>query len=103
MPASVGLPFPRFMYPKSAKFSYINVGGMVSMGFGDGIVDMSRADVPGFEFGDRVYKPSMRGYFAMAAWRGGYLLKQLSYRNMMLIPMYWFKSIIFGRDISNGY
>lgn len=103
VPAPVGLPFPRFMYPNSAKFSYINVGGMVSMGFGDGIVDMSRADVPGFEFGDRVYKPSMRGYFAMAAWRGGYLLKQLSYRNMMLIPMYWFKSIIFGRDISNGY
>jgi NADH dehydrogenase/NADH:ubiquinone reductase (non-electrogenic) len=25
---------------------------------------------------------------------------QLSWSNMMLVPMYWFKSLVFGRDIS---
>ena len=44
--------------------------------------------------------PTFTGFLAMLAWRGGYLSKQLSWSNMMLIPMYWFKAAVFGRDIS---
>ena len=33
---------------------------------------------------------------------GRYLSKQLSWTNMMLVPMYWFKSMVFGRDIGNS-
>ena len=93
--APVGNPFPRRMYPKSASFKYVNVGGMVSMGFGDGIVDLGKADVP-----KKVAQRSLRGFLAMVAWRGGYLTKQLSWRNLFIIPVQWTKSIIFGRDIS---
>ena len=34
------------------------------------------------------------------SWRGAYLSKQVSVTNMILIPMYWFKALLFGRDIS---
>eukprot|EP00965_Chrysotila_dentata_P157493 5202975-Pleurochrysis_carterae.AAC.4 len=37
---------------------------------------------------------------AMFMWRGGYLSKQLSWTNMILVPMFWMKSMVFGRDIS---
>ena len=37
---------------------------------------------------------------AILAWRGAYWTKQLSWANMLLIPMYWFKAAVFGRDIS---
>ena len=92
--APVGLPFPRRLFQRSASFRYINVGAMASMGFGGGVVDMSKADV-----GDGKL-PAMTGFLAMLAWRGGYLSKQLSWTNMMLVPMFWFKSMVFGRDIS---
>eukprot|EP00501_MAST-03F_sp_TOSAG23-6_P001506 GSMAST32.ASY1.ANO1.1567.1 assembled CDS len=50
---------------------------------------------------NKFYKasPAFR-YVERAAWRSTYWTKQLSYSNMVLIPMYWFKAWIFGRDIS---
>lgn len=93
--APVGMPFPRRLFKKSAEFRYINVGAMASMGFGGGVVDMTKADL----VGGKGFK-TMNGLIAMLAWRGGYLSKQLSLRNMLLIPLYWLKSLVFGRDIS---
>ena len=67
---------------------------------------------------------NLAGVVAFVSWRGAYLSKQVSIQNMILIPMrrtardlsldarrawpaieeaplrYWFKSWIFGRDIS---
>ena len=98
---------------------------MASMGFGGGVVDLSKADVVGKAglpnatacictctctctmpacLTSRIHPPTagptFTGFLAMLAWRGGYLSKQLSWTNMMLVPMYWFKSAVFGRDIS---
>ena len=42
-----------------------------------------------------------KGFFAFLLWRSAYLTKLLSIRNKILVPMYWLKTIIFGRDISN--
>ena len=51
-------------------------------------------------FGTSGGGPAITGFVAMLMWRGGYLSKQLSWANMMLIPMFWFKSLVFGRDVS---
>lgn len=44
--------------------------------------------------------PSVSGFTAFALWRSAYWTKQVSIVNKILIPMYWFKSAVFGRDIS---
>jgi hypothetical protein len=60
------MPFPRFLFTPSTEFRYINVGAMVSMGFGGGVIDMTKADVKGANG----FK-TMNGLVAMLAWRGG--------------------------------
>ncbi len=44
--------------------------------------------------------PPVKGFLAFALWRAAYWTKQVSLVNKMLIPMYWFKCVLFGRDIS---
>ena len=97
--ASVGLPFPRRLYPRSASFSYLSVGGMASMGVWGGVVDTTNmAVVPGAV--KQVTPRAVSGFAAMLTWKFGYLSKQISWTNMILVPMFWFKSAVFGRDIS---
>ena len=43
---------------------------------------------------------TLDGVVAFLSWRMAYFSKQVSIQNMILIPMYWFKSWAFGRDIS---
>jgi NADH dehydrogenase FAD-containing subunit len=94
--APVALPFPRFLYAKSSTFKYRSVGGMASMGLAEGVVDLTKADV----INTAGSGPTITGFVAMLTWKFGYLSKQLSWSNMVLVPMYWFKSTVFGRDIS---
>ena len=42
-----------------------------------------------------------KGFFAFLLWRSAYFTKLLSIRNKILVPMYWLKTLVFGRDISN--
>lgn len=44
--------------------------------------------------------PGVSGFTAFVLWRSAYWTKQVSIVNKILIPMYWFKSAVFGRDIS---
>lgn len=44
--------------------------------------------------------PPVKGILAFLLWRAAYWTKQVSTVNKLMIPMYWFKSMIFGRDIS---
>ena len=44
------------------------------------------------------YNP--KGILGFLIWRGAYWTKAVSITNKFLIPMYWFKSFFFGRDIS---
>ncbi|GAX22180.1 hypothetical protein FisN_19Lh240 [Fistulifera solaris] len=75
------------------EFTYKNRGMMAGMGFGGGVTDLTNTDLPS-------PKTTMSGTAAFVTWRTTYLTKQLSWKNMMLIPMYWFKAMVFGRDIS---
>lgn len=77
----------------STKFQYKNRGAMAGMGFGGGVMDLTNTDLPSPE-------AKMSGLVAFLTWRTTYLTKQLSWSNMILIPMYWFKTLVFGRDIS---
>ncbi|KAL6060343.1 Mitochondrial rotenone-insensitive NADH dehydrogenase (NDE2 external NADH dehydrogenase) [Balamuthia mandrillaris] len=40
------------------------------------------------------------GFGSWLFWNGAYLTKLVSLRNKIMIPLYWFKSFVFGRDIS---
>ncbi|EED87219.1 predicted protein, partial [Thalassiosira pseudonana CCMP1335] len=77
----------------SPKFQYKNRGAMASMGFGGGVTDLTNTDLPS-------PKTTMSGQASYLVWTSTYLTKQLSVQNMILIPMYWFKALLFGRDIS---
>jgi len=45
-------------------------------------------------------KTEIKGRTAWLIWRGAYLTKTISWRNKLLIPIYWSINWIFGRDIS---
>jgi len=95
-PYAMPLPFLAFLnnfFTATSEFRYIERGGMVSAGTGGGIADLSKSNLG-------VPRISLTGFAAFVSWRGAYLSKQLSWQNMMLIPMFWFKSLVFGRDIS---
>ncbi|KAI1317629.1 pyridine nucleotide-disulfide oxidoreductase-domain-containing protein [Xylariaceae sp. FL0255] len=42
----------------------------------------------------------LTGWAAWVLWRTAYLTKSMSVRNKILVPVYWFMSWVFGRDIS---
>jgi len=75
------------------QFQYKNRGAMASMGFGGGVTDLKHTDLPS-------PKTTMSGKASYLVWSSTYLTKQLSLQNTILIPMYWFKAWMFGRDIS---
>jgi NADH dehydrogenase FAD-containing subunit len=77
----------------SPEFQYMNRGAMASMGMGGGVTDLKRTNLP-------APKTTLSGRVAYLVWSSTYLTKQLSIQNMILIPMYWFKALVFGRDIS---
>jgi NADH dehydrogenase/NADH:ubiquinone reductase (non-electrogenic) len=77
-------------------FRYQHFGSMASVGQWKGVFDS-----PSFDVGDSHYQaPPVQGFLAFVLWRSAYWTKQVSLVNKMLIPMYWFKSMLFGRDIS---
>jgi NADH dehydrogenase FAD-containing subunit len=42
----------------------------------------------------------LRGWLAWVLWRGAYLTRSMSWRNKILVPVYWFVTWVFGRGIS---
>lgn len=80
-------------------FEIFSLGAMASLGFGDAVLDATK--LGDISSGDKTYKVTkMKGLLAFLAWRASYLGKQVSWSNKLLIPMHWFKSWAFGRDIS---
>ncbi|KAI8589730.1 NDE1, mitochondrial external NADH dehydrogenase [Geranomyces variabilis] len=77
--------------PEPKPFHYRHMGSMAYIGGWQAIMDLGQ--------GKNLPK-SIRGYFAWLAWRSAYLYKSVSARNMVLIPITWFLTFVFGRDIS---
>jgi hypothetical protein len=42
----------------------------------------------------------LQGYLAWIIWRGAYITRTVSWRNKILVPVYWVINWLFGRDIS---
>lgn len=72
-------------------FDYTNRGKMVALGTFRGIAE--------FEAGGGK-QGKLRGFAAFVVWRLAYFTKLLSWHNKLLVPMFWFKTFWFGRDIS---
>jgi len=67
-------------------FTYRDLGIMAYVGNWNAILQSQGGDVSG-----RV---------AWFIWRGAYLTKSVSWRNRILIPIYWVVNWVFGRDVS---
>ena len=71
---------------KDMPFRYVNMGSMAQLGTYDAVADLKGGKLSGLS--------------AFIAWRTAYWTYSVSISNKLLIPMYWFKSYWFGRDIS---
>jgi NADH dehydrogenase FAD-containing subunit len=83
----------RLLCKAQPQFQYKNRGSMAGMGWGGGVADLTKSELP-------VPGVGISGFAAFVMWRTTYLSKQLSYANMLLVPMMWLKTFMFGRDIS---
>ena len=85
-------------------FEFFSLGSMAFMGELKGIYDGSSVGAPkdpGSPSNEKGPKPpAMTGFMALLLWRFAYWGRQTSIVNKILIPMYWFKAFLFGRDIS---
>lgn len=70
----------------SSGFSFRNWGAMAYLGSWRAI-HQSKAD-------------ALKGRAAWLLWRTAYLTKSMSLKNKLMIPVYWFVTWVFGRDIS---
>jgi len=67
-------------------FAYHHRGSMAYVGRYKALIDHPK------------YKSS--GFWSFFMWRSFYLTNAVSLKNKMLIPMYWFLTLLFGRDTS---
>ena len=70
--------FNRYLTNPAPHFQYKNRGAMAGMGFGGGVSDLTKSDLP------VVPKVATSGVAAFLMWRSVYVTKQLSYTNMIL-------------------
>jgi NADH dehydrogenase FAD-containing subunit len=82
-------------------FKFFSLGSMAFLGENSGIYDGSSVGAPR----DGTDKPGgllpkVTGVLALLLWRFAYWGRQTSVANKILIPVHWFKSYVFGRDIS---
>ena len=84
-------------------FQFFSLGSMASMGELKGVYDGSTAG-PLRDRSQETEKgwmpPALKGFSAFLLWRFAYWGRQTSIANKILIPMYWFKTFVFGRDTS---
>ncbi|GBG27407.1 External alternative NADPH-ubiquinone oxidoreductase B1, mitochondrial [Hondaea fermentalgiana] len=97
-PTGVGLvaPAAQVFKPDSDPFAFFSLGSMLTFGGFQGAVDFTQVGKQNEESN----LGALSGFLSFAMWRSAYLLRQNSWTNRILIPMYWFKSFLLGRDIS---
>ena len=88
-------------------FEFFSLGSMAFMGDLKGVYDGSSvgtlkdpAAEPKETGSTTTPPPALKGFMALLLWRFAYWGRQTSIVNKILIPMYWFKAFVFGRDIS---
>jgi NADH dehydrogenase FAD-containing subunit len=74
-------------------FGFRNLGVMTYVGNSKALFQSGSTDREGMAKG-------LKGWTAYLLWRGAYLTMTLSWRNKILVPMYWIVNRVFGRDIT---
>ncbi|CAF3695719.1 unnamed protein product [Rotaria socialis] len=69
-----------------SKFNFNNAGMLAYLGGYGGVADLKKAKATGFS--------------SWLLWRSVYITRLVSFKNRLLVGMFWFKSFVFGRDIS---
>lgn len=67
-------------------FNYRHMGSMAYIGGWRAVVDLPKGNTAGL--------------LAWIFWRSAYLAKSVSWKNRIMIPMFWIISFLFGRDVS---
>jgi NADH dehydrogenase FAD-containing subunit len=75
--------------PSTQKFTYRDLGTLAYIGNWNALFQ------GGGKWGGR-----LQGYVAWIIWRGAYITRTVSWRNKVLVPVYWCVNWVFGRDIS---
>jgi hypothetical protein len=75
--------------PPSSTFTYRDLGTLAYIGNWNALFQ------GGGKWGGR-----LQGYVAWIIWRGAYITRTVSWRNKVLVPVYWVVNWVFGRDIS---
>ena len=75
------------------KFGFRNLGVMTYLGDAKGLLQGPSQDRDGKAHG-------LKGWLAFLLWRGAYLTMTLSWRNKVLVQVYWAVVWLFGRDIN---
>ncbi|OJT02135.1 Internal alternative NAD(P)H-ubiquinone oxidoreductase A2, mitochondrial, partial [Trametes pubescens] len=78
--------------PSKSPFKFQNAGSLAYIGDWEAVFDRTKAA--------RGPKNKETGRVAWLLWRSAYFTKTLSWRNKILVPMYWFLNWIFGRDLT---
>jgi len=80
---------PSTSSPSSKGFTYRDLGTLAYIGNWNALFQ------GGGKWGGR-----LQGYVAWIIWRGAYLTRTVSWRNKVLVPVYWVVNWVFGRDVS---
>lgn len=76
---------------KAVGFDFVNLGLLAYVGSGEALTQIQIGDVPILSYA---------GSISFVLWRSVYLVKQVATRNRLLVTFDWFKSKVFGRDIT---
>lgn len=80
---------------ENEEFTYKHLGSMAYIGGWTGIVDFH--DIQS----KNERSPILKGHLAWLFWRSAYFTMTVSWRNKLLIPMFWFLTWAFGRDVTS--
>jgi len=81
-------------------FRFNNKGVLTYVGDSKGLVQTPDGSEQDSSTVQKLVPDSIKGKAAYAAWKGAYWSMSMSWRNRILIPVYWAVNYVFGRDIS---
>ena len=76
---------------EASGFQFLNLGLLAYLGGGEALSQVQIGDTPIFSYA---------GSVAFVLWRSVYLVKQVATRNRVLVTFDWFKTLLFGRDVT---
>ncbi|CAJ1457325.1 unnamed protein product [Effrenium voratum] len=77
--------------PEASPFRFLDLGRLAYLGQSQAVAELGLGSTPVSE---------TKGLAAFVLWRSVYIVKQVSFRNRVLVLFDWIKSRLFGRDLT---